>query len=171
MGYCIHTRYNLSINLLIGVGLMRLPDHSISAVAIFDGLRRVSGLRREPVVSVKNPTLIPTSHWKRWSRLCRDSWQTLTLSLQVPCTEHPHRTRNERVGVCHDRVGIIFLSGGWGSVWGSSRRLLVPYVIPRPGVPRHFLTTGLRHVGCCAGFNQWSELCSGEVIFFLVSLK
>ena len=34
-------------------------------------VRRVSRLRREPVVSVKNPTLIPTSHWKRWSRSCR----------------------------------------------------------------------------------------------------
>ena len=30
-------------------------------------VRRVSGLRREPVVSVENPILIPTSHWKRWS--------------------------------------------------------------------------------------------------------
>ena len=28
----------------------------------YDGVRRVLGLRREPVVSVKNPTLIPTSH-------------------------------------------------------------------------------------------------------------
>ena len=28
-------------------------------------------------------------------------------------------------------------SGGWGSVWGFSRRLQVPYGIPRPGVPRH----------------------------------
>ena len=48
-----------------------------------------------------------------------------------------HGTRNEWVGVCHDRVGIIFFSGMWGSVWGSSRRLQVPYVIPRPGVTRH----------------------------------
>ena len=56
------------------------------------------------------------------------SWQTPTLSLRVPCTEHPHRTRTERVGVCHDRVGIIFLSWWWWceSVWGSSRRLRNP---------------------------------------------
>ena len=27
-----------------------------------DGVRRVSGLRREPVVSVKNTTLIPIPH-------------------------------------------------------------------------------------------------------------
>ena len=27
-----------------------------------DGVRRVSGLRREPVVSVENPTLVPTFH-------------------------------------------------------------------------------------------------------------
>ena len=38
----------------------------------FDGVRRVSGLRREPVVSVKNPTLISIPQWKRWSRPCRD---------------------------------------------------------------------------------------------------
>ena len=61
------------------------------------------------------------------------SWQTPTLSLRVPCTEHPYRTRNERVGVCNDRVGIIFLCGIWGTVWGSPGRLQVPYVIPRPG--------------------------------------
>ena len=49
-----------------------------------------------------------------------------------------HRTLNEGVGVCHDRVGNIFFRGGLGSVWGSSRGLQVPYVIPRPGViPRH----------------------------------
>ena len=30
--------------------------------AIYDGLRRVSGLRGESVVSVKNPTLIPIPH-------------------------------------------------------------------------------------------------------------
>ena len=50
-----------------------------------------------------------------------------------------HGTRDERVGVCHDRVGIIFFSGMLGSVWGSSRRLQVPYVIPRPGVTHHAL--------------------------------
>ena len=72
---------------------------SILLAGTYDRLRRVSGSRREPVVSVKNPTLIPTSHW--------------------------------------DRVGIIFLSGMLWSVWGSSRRLQVPYVIPRPCVPRH----------------------------------
>ena len=60
------------------------------------------------------------------------SWHTPTLSLRVPCTKHPHRTRNER-------VGIIFLSVGWGSVWGSSRRLQVFYVIPGSGVVRHML--------------------------------
>ena len=47
------------------------PDHADSDLNrnninaryhIYDGVRRVSGLRREPVVTVKNPTLIPTSH-------------------------------------------------------------------------------------------------------------
>ena len=47
----------------------------VSTVRTYDGVRRVSGLRREPVVSVKNCTLIPTSHWKRWSRPCRDRLQ------------------------------------------------------------------------------------------------
>ena len=31
------------------------------------------------------------------------SWPTPTLSLRVPCTEHSHRTHNERLGVCHKR--------------------------------------------------------------------
>ena len=48
-----------------------------------------------------------------------------------------HRTRKERIGNCHDRVGIIFFRGRLGSVWGSSQRLQVPYLIPRPGVTRH----------------------------------
>ena len=42
-------------------------DHAeifIPAVT-YDGVRRVPGLRMEHVVSVKNPTLIPTSHRKR----------------------------------------------------------------------------------------------------------
>ena len=42
-----------------------------TSIPIYDGVRRVSGLRRLPVVSVKNPTLIPTSHRKGWSRPCR----------------------------------------------------------------------------------------------------
>ena len=65
------------------------------------------------------------------------SWQTPTLSLRVLCGCSVHGTRNERVGVCQDRVGIIFFSGMLESVWGSSRRLQVPYVIPRPIVTRH----------------------------------
>ena len=56
------------------------------------------------------------------------SWHTPTLSLRVLCGCSVH---------FHDRVGIIFLSGMLGLVWGSSRRLLVPYVIPRPFVPRY----------------------------------
>ena len=66
--------------------------------------------------------------------LLMDSLENENIAL---CTEHPHRTHNDRVAVCHDRVGIIFFSGMLGSVWGSSRRLQIPYVIPRPGVPRH----------------------------------
>ena len=35
--------------------------------------------------------------------------------------DYVHGTRNERVGVCHDRVGIIFFTGMFGSVLGSPR--------------------------------------------------
>ena len=110
---------------------------------VYDGVRRVSGLRREPVVvSVINPTLIPTSHWKRWSRPCCDRLRPSRCEFCAGflCTElakHPQRIRNERVEVCHNRVGIIFLSWGWGLVWGSSRRLQVFYVIPGSSVFRH----------------------------------
>ena len=48
-----------------------------------------------------------------------------------------YRTRNERIEVLHERVGILFFSGTWGSVWGSPRRLQVLYLIPGPGVPRN----------------------------------
>ena len=68
------------------------------------------------------------------------SWKTPTLSFRVPCPDHTHRSRNERVGVCHDRVGIIFFSGMWGSVWYSSRRLQVFYVILGSGVVRHMIS-------------------------------
>ena len=100
---------------------------------------------------LENPTLIPTSHLKTGPRPSR-------------CGCSVHGTRNERVGVCNERVGLcnervgvcnervgvcnervevcnervgVFFSGMLGSVWDSPRRLQVPYVIPRPGVPRH----------------------------------
>ena len=59
--------------------------------------------------------------------------RTPTLSLRVLCGCSVHGTRNERDGVCHERVGVLFFSGISGSVWGSPRRLQVPYVIPRLG--------------------------------------
>ena len=75
-------------------------------------------------------------------------------------------TRNERVGVCHDSVGIIFFSGKWGSLRGSSRRLQVPYVIPRPDVTCHIYTRKLRKefywqkdsLICFALLNLWDNL-------------
>ena len=36
--------------------------YSIQSNNAYDGVRRLSGLRREPVVSVEKPTLITTSH-------------------------------------------------------------------------------------------------------------
>ena len=78
---------------------------STDKIVHLTGLLQVSGLLREPVVSVKNPTLISHLTEKRTPTL---SWQTPTLSLRVLC-----------------------------GCSGSSRRLQVPYVIPRPGgVPR-----------------------------------
>ena len=53
----------------------------------------------------------------------------------------PVVSRNERVGVCHEMVWIIFFSGGWG----SSRRLQVPYVIPRPILPCAHCTSTSEH--------------------------
>ena len=38
-------------------------------------------------------------------------WRTPTLLLRVLCTEHTHRIRNERVGVCNERFGVLFFSG------------------------------------------------------------
>ena len=109
----------------------------IYLISMYDGVRRVSWLRREPVVSVENLTYTdPHIPLKKWTPTL--SLKTPTLSLGVPCTENPHRSRNERVGVCHKRVGVLFFSGmQWGSLCGSSRRLQDPHVIPRPGVPRH----------------------------------
>ena len=63
---------------------------------------------------------------------------TTTLSLRVLCGCSVHGTRNER-------VGVLFFSGMWGSVWFSPRRLQVHYVIPRPGVPRHIHQHNLNH--------------------------
>ena len=57
------------------------------SIVLYDGVRRVSGLRREPVVSVENPTLIPTSHWKIWSWPCRGRPSYCEFCAVVLCTE------------------------------------------------------------------------------------
>ena len=114
--------------------------HNASFSNAYDGVRRVSGLRRKPAVSVVDPTHT-YPHIPQKNR-------TPALSLQTPranplvaflCTEHPHITRNDRVRVCNERVGVLLLSGMFGSVWSPSRRLQIAYVIPRPGVIRHIL--------------------------------
>ena len=107
--------------------------NGVPTICRYDGVRRAGS--RDYVGNLEEPHTDPNIPLKKI--VLTLSWQTPTLSLRVPFREHPHRTRNERVGDCHDRVGIIFLSGGWGSVWGSSRRLQVFYVIPRSGVVRH----------------------------------
>ena len=40
-----------------------------------------------PVVSVKNPTLIPTSHWKRWFRPCRGDRVNPLVTSSVWCNQ------------------------------------------------------------------------------------
>ena len=68
------------------------------------------------------------------------SWQTPTLSLRVLCGCSVHGTRNESVGVCHDRVGIIFFQWGMGSSVGFFTETTGSlYVIPGSGVVRHIL--------------------------------
>ena len=113
---------------------------TVSAVMSSDTnelLRWTLGLRRKLVVPVKNPTriLIP----RRMTPTCRDKLRPPRCEffagvLRVPCTEHLQRTRNERVRSLSRHVGVILLSGGWGSMWGSSRGLQVFYVIPGSGV-------------------------------------
>ena len=63
----------------------------------YDGVRQVSGLRMEPVVSVENPTLIPTSHWKRGPRPSRGN-------------SHPLFASSVRVFSAHIWSRILFLS-------------------------------------------------------------
>ena len=48
--------------------------------------------------------------------------------------------------ICQATLGLGIFSGMWGSVWGSPQRLQVPYVIPRPSVPRHMHSDYLTHV-------------------------
>ena len=57
---------------------------------IHDGVGRVSGLHREPVVSVENPTLSPTSHFKKMIPTLF-SWKTPTFvasSVRVFCARN-----------------------------------------------------------------------------------
>ena len=68
---------------------------------------------------------------------------TPTLSLLVLCGCFVHRTR-------HQRVGVMVCSRMCGSAWGPSRRLHVPYVIPRPGVPRHIYDLRMMDLGDCS---------------------
>ena len=89
----------------------------VSKTYTYDGLRRTPGLRRKLLVSVKNPCTDPRPALKKMIPTL--SWQTPTISLRVLCGCSVHGTRNEKVAVCHNRVGIIFFCGMWGSVWGS----------------------------------------------------
>ena len=59
--------------------------------------------------------------------LVEDSDPLFASSVRVFCARNSQRE-------------VLFFSGMWGLVWGSQRRPQVPYVIPRPGVPRHLST-------------------------------
>ena len=90
------------------------------------GLRRVSGLRREPAVSVEDPAPIHTfPHISLKNRTQNLSLQTPTLLLRVLCTELATRGSKYCFSVGNvDRCIVTTVTAG-------------PYVIPRPGVPRH----------------------------------
>ena len=75
-----------------------------------------------------------------------------------------HGTRNERVGVCPDRVGINFFIGMWEQVWGSPWRLQVPYVIPVPGVPRHILLIYFSFEVCLALIGKFGATGTNKII-------
>ena len=103
-----------------------LNSGSGSRLHTYDGVSRVSGLRRKPVVSVKNPTLIPTYHWKIWSR-ASSVHRTPAQNSQREGRSLPRQDR-DHLSQWDARISV-----------GISRRLQVPYVIQRPGVPGHIL--------------------------------
>ena len=105
--------------------------------SIYDRVRRVSGLRWEPVVFVKNPTLIPASHWERWSRPCRGRlWPSrCEFCVGVLCTEFATRgsesaTRGSGssflVG-CWDQWGKLFFTETTGSLRNPNTRRTPSY--------------------------------------------
>ena len=105
--------------------LLLFPVSELAGVKnIWRGIRRVSVLRRDPAVSAEDPTPIHTSHWKIDSDPLRCEFRAGCELFKV--ISNPHRTRNGRVRVCFQ----------W-YVWGFLWRQRSPYVIPRPGVPRH----------------------------------
>ena len=111
------------------------PEMIYNWSGVYDGVRRVLGLRREPVVSVRNLTLIPTSHWEIWSRPCHGRLRPACCEFcaGVLCTQLATRESESAT----TGSGSSFSVWCWDQWWGSPRSLQVPYVIPRPGVPRH----------------------------------
>ena len=88
--------------------------------------------RSPPHTQKQNPNM----SWQTRSSRCGFRAQTPTISLRVLCgflcTELA--TRGSSLS---RHVGVLFLSVGWGSVRGSSRRLQVFYVIPGSRVIVH----------------------------------
>ena len=88
---------------------------------------------------------IPWAQWAFWRRnYCCWYMTGYAVSRDLGTSKSPqkifvHRTRNERVGVCNERVGVLFFSGMCRLMWGLVQRLRGPYVIPRPGVPPHMI--------------------------------
>ena len=86
-------------------------------VCLYDGVRMVSGLRREPVVFVKNPALIPIPHWKRWSRPCRGRLQPFRCEFRAQNTRTVLATRGSESATtgsgssfsveCEDQCGYM----------------------------------------------------------------
>ena len=81
--------------------------------------RRVLGLRREPVVSMENPT----SHWKRGPRPSRGRLPPSRCEFRAQNSQRECRGPLFQWEGCNMRISVA-----------SPRRLQVPYVIPRPGI-------------------------------------
>ena len=105
-------------------------------VCVYNGVRRVSGLRREPVVSLKNPTLIPNSHWKDDpDPLVGDSDPLVASSVRVFCAQNSQREGRSLPREGRDHlflwdvgISVGFSTGTTGSLRNPETRRTPSYV-------------------------------------------
>ena len=97
--------------------------------------------------------------WESHEKVMRNTWESLEKVMRKSCSHsvatRPSRcefraqktaqnSQRESRSLCTElatrgsslsrQSGYLFLSVGWGSAWGSSRRMQVYYVIPGSGV-------------------------------------